>query len=872
MDTYDYSALLQAAKESDDVFDSDGEVIETEYADVLLSVTDCQHQAITHPYNMGEMLRIRAGPGSGKTYTMTARIAKLLQDGVNPREILVLSMANRSVDALRESLAAIVGENLAGALDVSTFHSFCSGLLDQYGEVHGVGGAKGRVFDTQSWATLAKLFRRKDACINKHHIEGDITVRQLENLLTNIARGSTTVQEGARQHNINPKYVEALVAHLSENGLMRYEDLVGRALQMMESSKNDYLADPERLPTRLLGRVAGYKAIFVDEFQDIYPLLMTVVHLVVTYPVIGTEGTNRHLTVAGDPNQSVYEFLGTSLRVIDSLSEQFPRMFILDIYLNESFRCTQPILDAAVACCTATGNTLSKLHSHRSGAIKPTLLPFSDSQTERIFIADEIARLICCLGGLVQLKDIAVLTRTNGEAVAMQKVLKDRHGFVSHKISQGNIWLKSNLQIVRDILAVISGGPGASLSLLSLLPILDKNKFASFRTSRIFNLSIDAADANNPTFLEDYLFTELEKIAVGDKGSKVYSVYKNQKESLERLANFLNQVQRDREFLQQQDHCAPVDVTNCLARFAKLPGIQEHLQANSVGKEGSANEMLHSFNNSLHASYERYFQSSECKNMPFVSYFVKTCDNEVPPARDNVVKVSTIHSAKGLEFPIVFVAGGERAHWNKLLEEQPEEVSDEVKMANPNSRLLYVALTRARDLLYLGCAKASNHFLKVTKNRFSFQIPSLDSISVPTADSASGTSQPDTSSEVASRLVRQAESTPNTSLSEQLEQLMLDSGSLPSPVQAEGLEQLLARDLKREIPLAGKKQIGTNLFTRFSKFNTMHDVHAAMAHARTRTLCLRKIRNALTPQVKSSSQSALVGIMRDTRALRKVAR
>lgn len=801
MAAVDYTALLRAAQESDHVFDdcnADGDWLDPDshFREVLLPVTDTQHEVIAYPHRMDEFLRVRAGPGSGKTYTMTARIAGLLQSGVSPKEILVLSLANRSVDALRASLGAMVGDATAAAVDISTFHSFCGGLLDQYGEAHDMNAAKGRIFDARSWDLLTKLFASKTVRINDVALKGRITSRQLSDLLSAVARGQS-VEAATSRYGVNADYVSALKLYLERCGLMRYEDLISRSLELMLLTRNNYLASADASTDQLLGRVAGYRAVFVDEFQDVYPLLTRVVTQVVTYPTVGAAGC-KHLTVAGDPNQNIYEFLGTRHNGMENFHLELPGMKVKDIFMRESFRCTQPMLDAAVSSCLdETTKPRYSLRSERTDAanVRPVLMPFSDAGSERMFVADEISRLLCLLGGLVQPRDIAVLARTNNEVEALQKVLQERHGLASRKIAQGNVWLKSNLHLLRDVLSVVSGEGDASFSLLTVLQRLDTAIGSSRRTSRVLN---ESQGQHSSMFLEDFLFRELVKVQHGER-SMLQSVYKTQPDVLERIAQFLNSVQHERENLHASpEGGSPAEIVDSLTRLCEMAPIRDYLAAGHAAS--SSRLLLEAFNCSLHYSYDKFRASNETTES-FLNYFLKTCDNEVPPTNGNVIQVSTIHSAKGLEFPVVFVLGSPITFispWNAILASGSTD-----KARNPNSRLLYVALTRARDLLYVGCGNPEGGLLEAAKSYFTEDLPDLEVEAAETADGKS------------------------SNLEDCFRNLSISSGTLAASL----VLLSYARDVKRLLPLARMKSLGSDIFTNFTQANHMHATHKNLGTA-----------------------------------------
>lgn len=837
---HDYSELFRAAQESDHLFDDDFEQdVQNDYSDDFsvsqIGVSEAQYDVITHPCNMNEVLSVRAGPGSGKTFTIAARIAYLLENGMDPSQILVLSMANRSVDALRDSLAGIIGKDAADRVEISTFHSFCGLLIDQYSPILQPNLATRRIFDKKCWYNLAQFFLSKLITLGDTKLEGNITPLRLDKLLAEVTNGDLTVDEAAAKYKINASYIDTLVGYLNRHGMMRYSDLVKNALSLIALLKN-MNNDPEGMVPVGMSRLQTYKAVFVDEFQDMYPSLMSVVMAIVSYPTFDHENTMKHLTISGDPNQSIYDFLGASSSTMSKVGETFPSMKIVEKPLAESYRCTQPNLDAATEISLRNEDRISLLSNREPDMqAKPILLHHQSQESEFAFVTDEIVRLICCLGGLIYPKDIAVLTRTNAEAERIQVVLKERYGLRSNKISQGNLWVTSPMHIYRDILSVISGESDSSFSLLNLLPILDPARGSRLRVSKMFNASVKR-ESRDINFLESYIFDELVK-AQNDKGgndspteekegtkadkssrkskkviSALETLFKNHKGLLENIARFLNQVQFERRKLQQVHLRNPMDydptkLAKCLANMAQVSGIHEYIFGNHELDSPFSN-YLESFNNSLHHSYEGYSARPDLQeNLTFVDYFLQTYDDEVSVTSNNFVQVSTIHSAKGLEFPIVFVigTGKYRPYWDSYFEGEPknegemsdggtemrdggkiettserkdinegmsgsaqklevkieEEIVDRVRVeqskgdsdgdgdgqarapkSSPrtlsSSHLLYVALTRARDLVYIGTALSWDQLLSRVQSLFSCQVPELGTPSPLGVDNISG--------------------------------------------------------------------------------------------------------------------------------------
>lgn len=685
------------------------EDMEAEWEDRKVTVSDSQYEVIKHPFKMNELLSIRAGPGLGKTFTLMARIARLLGEELRPSEILVLSMANRSVNALQKHLETLVGPEITECVEISTFHSFCGSVVDQYALIGDPNMHKRRLLDLIGWRNVAEFFISKSVLLNGHTIGTTISAAKFDKILSDIADGKMTSDEAQSKFDVLAKYIDGLFEYMKKLGMMRYNDLVTSALEIIQKSQQ--LGTVESL----LPRIASYKMIVVDEFQDMYPLLLSVVKAVSEYPTYEFDRkVCKNLVIAGDQNQSIYEFLGSSPESMNELQSQLSLIDVVELPLNDSFRCTQEILDASVGVCFNKDNEgANRLKSQRNSRALSYPVLLDDYRTDEFTtVADEIVRLICYLGGLINPRDIAVLTKSNAEAVKIQLLLRKAYGIECTKISLGNTWVSSRIRVFRDILSVVLGEADASFSLFHILHILDTSKGATQRTSKLFSRAIAAEESDRHTFLEDYIYDNLES------GKNFNKLYEKLYISLKNIAAFINQVQKEREIFhavtsENLIH-SPLAIVECLQRVSALNGLSEYV--NGPDKVPTR-ELLTSFNDSLHYCFEKYMSHKDYQDRSFIEYFLQNYDQEIPPHNENLVQVLTIHSAKGLEFPVVFVLAGMGNGWQSLLRGQDEKNTNQ-------SRLLYVACTRARDLLYL-----SNPTVELNdraKKLFTTALPPLD--------------------------------------------------------------------------------------------------------------------------------------------------
>lgn len=612
----------------------------------LARVTESQHTAIVFPPSPNTLLCIRAGPGSGKTHTLVNRIAHLISRNlVQPHEVLVLSMANRLVKLLRASLVRAVGEPVANRIQLSTFHLFCGLMLEQYGPRFGPKFAR-RLMDDASWRAFATIFLRKSIKVGGVSIEGDISAANLHRMLAAVKSGQLSVERAHKKYGVSRGYIEALLAYVDANGLGMYLDIIGDFLEMVR------LADASGAPLEAL---AHYKVVVVDEFQDMYPELLRVVALVA--------GPLKHLTIAGDPNQSIYEFLGSTPGLMRNVERHLPGYAVTTVELREVFRSTPQIVNAASAISFAAESAGPVV---RPAGHKPVVVAHASPEEEHFFIAREVTRLICALGGLLTPLDFAVLTRTNVELAQIEHRLT-AYSLQCNKLASTAMWTHSRVLLFVNVLLVLQNRHSANFALLCILQVLDPH--GSRRTLQLFN----ATDS-----IEAYLVDPANA-----------HLFKRAPASLKRVRDFLGAIGRARQTLATAQ--TPTLLLEVLLEICESAHLLPYLN-----QQPDLALCLELFGQSLEYHY------AHCPDGCFLDYFVRNYSDHIPIVDRDLVNLSTIHAAKGLEFAVVFITGATKlfgsTSWDSLL------LGGDPKRLE-TARLFYVASTRAKHLLYIGASR-----------------------------------------------------------------------------------------------------------------------------------------------------------------------
>lgn len=696
-----------------------------------------QIRIISHPPLHNSILIVMAGPGSGKTFTLAERIAYMIKHHhVKPEEILVLSMTNRAVNSIRSSLERSLGEQ-SGDLDVSTFHLFAAKLIDSQGAKYIPGFVNRVLVDDSSWRYASSIFLGKHFNINGASIGGTLTYKEFDRLISSIRSGTITREMAAKKFGVSEPYVESLILYLDSSGIIRYPDLVNNAVKILYNSmeKGEYI-----------DQIENYKVVVVDEFQDMYENLLDMVEAITKYPTKSFEvDTSKHLFIAGDPNQSIYEFLGSNPDSMKNLESDFT-LSTVDIHhemIEESFRCPPTILKASVDICLPPGDEFAeRIHSATKEFHMPIIKQFKSPIEEYHFVIKEIIRLTCELGGLLKLSDCAILARSNKEVDDINRILADNYGLNYNKLNSSIPWIKSKVHILLGILNVLERSSGSELFLMCVLMFLDTEYGSKLRISKVFSASREWAKRENVPgpVIEDYLVANMSgQLPKEFSIDKIYKSVKHQT-IVNNFNKFLNVLYEERDTLMLDfENQTPVMLLSSLSNIVEKLGLKTFLNRSPTLKRGmteseieAANSKytdelasdLRAFQTSLEGCFSRYRQRNVLNETgeSFIKYFIRNYNEEYTLDAQNLVNTSTIHAAKGLEFPVVFIIGSSaygRGPWEPVFKSQTS-----------SSRLLYVAMTRSQCLLYQGCVGPIKDLPNVVHDLYDSKLPQIDQSSM----------------------------------------------------------------------------------------------------------------------------------------------
>ena len=608
-----------------------------------------------------------AGAGSGKTKVLTHKIAYLMSEMyVKPWNILAITFTNKAANEMKERVEKLVGD-AAKDMWIGTFHSICVRILRKYIDRLGYDHSF-LIFDTSDQKTLIKECMKSlkidDKMFTDRSIMSEISNAKNEMLGP---KAYQTKYAGEYRKEIIGKVYEMYQQKLKENNAVDFDDLINHTIKILTENPDalEYYSDK-------------FKYVLVDEYQDTNKAQFTLVTLLAS--------KYGNITVVGDNDQGIYSFRGADITNILNFEKDFPGAKL--IKLEQNYRCTGNILKAANAVIKHNENKYEKkLWTENDEGALPTIHKADDEYDEGRFIVQEINHLR--REEYMKYSDFTVLYRMNSQSRAIEEILR-REG-IPYKIVGGLKFYER--KEIKDIISYLRLIYNFSDN-ISLRRIINEPKRGIGKTSidnigeiseqtglSMFDIIKHAEDyglnrvkANSMEFIQtiEYLRSKIEELSISDL---------------------------IKETLDKTGYMKALELENTTEAESRIENLEEFLTVAIEFEEEEAENTLADF-------LEGITLSSDIDGME---------DSE------DSVTLMTLHSAKGLEFPVVFLVGLEEGIFpgNKSIGE-PKELEEE-------RRLFYVGITRAKQFLYLTCAKRRTIFGSTSYNaisRFVEEIPS----------------------------------------------------------------------------------------------------------------------------------------------------
>lgn len=607
-----------------------------------------------------------AGAGSGKTKVLTHKIAYILENNnVKPWNILAITFTNKAANEMRERVENLVG-NLAQDMWIGTFHSICVRILRRY--IDRIGFDKSFViFDSSDQRALVK------ECLKTLNIDDKMFSDR--GVLSEISNAKNEMLEPEsyklrtngdfRKEKISNIY-DLYQKRLKENNALDFDDIINFTIKILMEN-----------PDVLEHYSEQFKYVLVDEYQDTNKAQFTLVSMIAS--------RYGNITVVGDNDQGIYSFRGADISNILNFEKDFPGTKI--IKLEQNYRCTQNILDIANA--VIKNNTVKydkKLWTKNEKGHLPEVYSADDEYDEASYIVEQINHLKT--EEYYKYSDFTILYRMNAQSRCIEDIF--RREDIPYKIIGGLKFYER--KEIKDIIAYLRLIHNTADN-LSLRRIINEPKRGIGKTS-LENIQAVAEQSGKSMY---DIIKNAEQYGLN-------KVYLNSRE-------FINTIE---ELIQIKDK---IKVSELIKLTLDKTGYTKALQAEDRIEAESRIENLEEF---LTVAIEFEDEEAEGGLAQFLESITLSSDIDGMEETEDSVTLMTLHSAKGLEFPVVFLIGMEEGIFPGY-----KSISEE-KELEEERRLCYVGITRAKNYLYLTCAKKRTIFGSTSYNqvsRFLREIP-----------------------------------------------------------------------------------------------------------------------------------------------------
>jgi len=651
--------------------------------DLTAGLNPQQKEAVEHT---GVPLLIVAGAGSGKTAVLTRRIAYLLQHrGVHPGQILAITFTNKAAAEMRERVMDVVGP-VAERMWVSTFHSTCVRILRQHASMIPGLNTNFSIYDSDdSRRLLAQIAKDTQLDLKK------FTARSLATAISNLKNELVSPQDAATEAEKTRNEFEVVVAkvyadyqaQLRRANAVDFDDLIGEVVGIFQ--RHPEVAEHYR---------RRFRHVLIDEYQDTnhaqYMLVSTLVGKPTDDPYAAPPS---ELCVVGDADQSIYAFRGATIRNIEEFERDYPQA--RTILLEQNYRSTQNILSAANAVIAQNeGRRDKRLWTALGDGEKLVGYVADNEQDEARFIAQEIDNLA---DDGASFSDIAVMYRTNNSSRALEDVFI-RTG-IPYKVVGGTRFYER--KEIRDIVAYLRvlDNPDDSVSLRRI--INTPRRGIGDRAQAFIALH---ADTNGMSF---------GSALIDAANGKVSMLGTRAKNAVAKFVDMMDGLRFIAQTSINEDTNLP-DLGAIVSSILDVTGYRSELEVSNDPQDGTRLDNLNEL-----VSVAREFTSDVATMLAYaddeqqqdtgepepgsLQAFLERVSlvadaDQLPDNDQGVVTLMTLHTAKGLEFPIVFLTGWEDGQFPHLRAlGNPRELAEE-------RRLAYVGITRAQRRLYVSRA------------------------------------------------------------------------------------------------------------------------------------------------------------------------
>ncbi len=630
---------------------------------ILEGLNDKQYEAVTN--TEGPCLVI-AGAGSGKTKVLTHKIAYLIgEKGAKPWDIIAITFTNKAANEMKERITNLVGD-IAKDIWMGTFHSICVRILRRFIDRIGFDSSF-IIFDTSDQKTLIKNCLKDLAIDDKMFTDRSVLseISNAKNEMLEPEQYRIRANGDFRKEKIATVY-ELYQKRLKENNAIDFDDIINYTIKIMMENPDilEYYSNK-------------FKYVLVDEYQDTNKAQFTLITLLAS--------RNGNITVVGDNDQGIYSFRGADISNILNFERDFPGTKI--IKLEQNYRCTGNILKAANSVIKNNEVKYKKeLWTQNEEGNLPHVYQADNEYDEGAYIVEQIEHLK--REEYYKYSDFTVLYRMNTQSRAIEDIFRREN--IPYKIIGGLKFYER--KEIKDLIAYLRLIQNSSDN-LSLKRIINEPKRGIGKTS----------------------LDKVEQLAIASETSMYEIIKKADEYGLNRVflnsREFINNIE---ELKEQKDK---LTISELIKSTLKKSGYTKALEQENTIEAENRIANLEEF---LTVAIEFEEEFAENSLSEFLEGITLSSDLDNMEETEEMVTLMTLHSAKGLEFPVVFLVGMEEGIFpghQAMME--PTELEEE-------RRLCYVGITRAKENLFLTCSKQRTIFGSTSYNpvsRFLQEIP-----------------------------------------------------------------------------------------------------------------------------------------------------
>ncbi len=632
--------------------------------DILKNLNDKQYEAVVN--TEGPCLVI-AGAGSGKTKVLTHKIAYLIgEKNALPWNILAITFTNKAANEMKERITNLVGD-VAQDIWMGTFHSICVRILRKFIDRLGFDSSF-IIFDTSDQRTLVKTCIKNIGLDDKMFTDRSVLseISNAKNEMLEPEQYTVRANGDFRKEKIALVY-EMYQKRLRENNAIDFDDIINYTIKILMENPDilEYYSNK-------------FQYVLVDEYQDTNKAQFTLVTMLAS--------KNGNITVVGDNDQGIYSFRGADISNILNFERDFPGTKI--IKLEQNYRCTGNILKAANSVIKNNEVKYRKqLWTENEVGNLPKVYSADNEYDEGTYIAQQIEHLR--REEYYKYSDFAILYRMNTQSRAIEEIL--RRESIPYKIIGGLKFYER--KEIKDIISYLR---------------LIQNPFDNLSLKRIINepkRGIGKTSLDKIEQMSDEIGISMYEIIKDSDQYGLNRVFLNSRE----FVNCIEELRAKKDDLK---------LSELIKETLKKTGYTKALENENTIEAENRIENLDEF---LTVAIEFEEESAENHLSDFLEGITLSSDIDNMEETEETVTLMTLHSAKGLEFPVVFLVGMEEGIFPgyKSISE-PQELEEE-------RRLCYVGITRAKENLYLTCSKQRTIFGSTSCNpvsRFLKEIPS----------------------------------------------------------------------------------------------------------------------------------------------------